>query len=225
MSEQHADQGHRKFWPLMKSMTWKQRIQHILYYYLKYALLAAFLIYMGVDVLYDAFKPKPEVLLSGTVVNAHISVEMEDRLRSGAFAYMGGTDPDKQVITLVPNKIGYTDLYAGSGLQTKMLAGDYHYCLTDLTGLEMLISMQAFPGLHEVLDEERLARWEGHFRYVQTEGEKFPIAIDITGTPLAKACTYEGDYLFLAFPVNMDEIPTVVAFMDYLTSQGLLEFP
>ena len=225
MSQQHADQGHRKFWPLMKSMTWKQRFQHIFYYYLKYLFIAAFLIYMGIDVAYDAFRPKPEVLLSGTAVNVHISTELEQRLRGDAFSYMGGTDPDTQVITLTPNKIGYTDLYAGSGLQTKMLAGDYHYCLTDLTGLEMLISMQAFPGLHEVLDAERLAVWEGRFRYVQTEGETYPIAIDITGTPLAEGCTYEGDYLFLAFPVNLDMVPTVIAFMDYLTSQGLLEIP
>lgn len=223
MTEQHADQGHRKFWPLMKSMTWKQRLQHIVYYYLKYALIAAFLIYMGIDVAYDALKPKPEVLLSGTAVNIHVSVDMEQKLRGDAFAAMGGTDTDKQVIKLVPNQINYTDLYAGSGLQTKMLAGDYHYCLMDLTGLEMLLSMQAFPNLEEVLDEGRLARWEGRFRYVQTEGETYPIAIDITGTVLAAGCEYEGDYLFLGFPVNVDMVPTAIAFIDYLYESGLLE--
>lgn len=225
MSEQHADQGYRTFWSSMKGMTWKQRFQHFTYYYLKYVLIAAFLIYIGVDVLYDAFSPKPETILAGTVVNVQISDEARYALTDGAFTHMGGTDPDKQVVKLEPNPIDNMDLYAGTNLQTKMMAGDYQYCLMDQIGLEKLLQLQLLPDLTKVLTEEQLAPWESRFRYLKTETEFFPIAIDITGTPLAKECGFEGECLYLSFPVIEETIPIAKTFMDYLTSQGLLEIP
>ncbi len=225
MPDKHADQGYRKLWSTLKAMTWKERIKHLLFYYGKYAILGAFLIYMTVDVAYDAFKARPEVILSGTAVNVHVSVETEKILREYAFPYVGGTDPEKQEITLKPNKITYTDLYTGSSLQTKLLAGDYHYALMDQTALDMLLSMQALPDLTEVFTEERLAQWEGRFISVQTDGETYPVAIDITGTPLAAGCVYEGDRIFMGFPVNLDTLAVVESFMQYLTDNGLLTIP
>ena len=223
MSEQHADQGHRNFWTLMKNMTWKQRFQHFTYYYLKYALIGAFLIYMFVDLAYDSLQPKPEVILSGTLVNVQIEDDMRSRLCDDAFAHMGGTDPETQTTRLEPNPIDFTDMLAGANLQTKLMSGDYHYCLMDQTGLEKLLALQVMPNLAEVLTAEQLALFEGRLRYLRSENDTFPIAIDITGTPLAEGCTWEGDNLYLSFLVIHDMIPTAVAFMDYLLSQGLLE--
>lgn len=225
MTQQHADQGQRKFWPMMKSMTWKQRFQHIAYYYLKYILIAAFLVYIFVDVAYDSLKPKPEVILSGTLVNVQISDQMRNTLCDGAFTSMGGTDREKQTIRLEPNPISYTDMLAGNNLQTKMMSGDYHYCLMDQVGLEKLLSMQVLPDLRLVLTPQQLERFEGHLKYLKTETDIFPIAIDITGTALAEGCRWEGNSLYLSFPVIEGMIPAAVTFMDYLLGQGLLEIP
>ena len=223
MENQHPDQGQRKFWSVMKSMTWKQRLQHIAYYYLKYALIAAFLIYVGVDVAYDSLAPKPEVILSGVVINVQITEDVEYMLGDGAFPHMGGTDTEKQTVKLEPHPIELTDMYAGTNLHTKISAGDYHYCLMDRTGLEKLLSLQVLPDLTQVLTAEQLAVFEGRLSYLKTETETFPVAIDISGTPLAEGCTYEGERLYLGFPVIFEDIPGAVAFMDYLLSQGLLE--
>ena len=225
MSERHADQGYRKFWPTMKEMTWKERIKHILYYYGKYAIIAAFFLYVFVDVIYDMNKEKPEQILKGTAINVHVSVDMERTLTEDAFPFVGGVDTEKQEVTLLPNEISHADLHLISVIQTKLVTGEYDYALMDQTALEMLLSMQALPDLNLVLPEEKVAQWEGRFISVQTEGTVCPVAIDITGTPLAAGCTYEGERIYLGFPVTIDTYKAVEPFYDYLMEQGLLEKP
>lgn len=225
MKERHADQGHRKFLSIMKEMTWKERIQHIWYYYARYILIAAFVIYMVGDVIYDSFKEKPEQLLVGSAVNVKVSVDMERTLTEKAFPFVGGVDNEKQEVKLLPNEISPADLHRLSMLRTKLLSGDYHYVLMDQTGLDMLIRMQALPDLNKVIPSEEVAKWEEDWISIQTEKEKYPVAIDITGTPLAAGCTYEGDRIFLAFPVNKDTLSAVKPFYDYLMQQGLLAKP
>lgn len=225
MEERHADQGHRKFWATMKQMSWKERIQHILYYYGKYALLAAFLIYMLVDVLYDAYKEKPQVLLSGTAVNVHVSVEMEKMLTDTAFSYFGGEDPEKQTVTLVPNVLDNSNMYVVSAMQTKLLAGDYQYALMDQAALDMLVSMQALPDLYAILPKEKVDVWKDRGISVQTDTATYTVALDITGTALAAGCTYEGERIFLGFPVTSENPEKAEPIFDYLTAQGLLDIP
>lgn len=225
MSERHADQGYRKFWPMMKEMTWKERIKHILYYYGKYAVLLALIIYMCADVIYDANKAKPVQILKGTAVNVHVSVDMERTLTEDAFPFVGGIDAEKQEVTLLPSEISQADLHMISAMQTKFLSGEYHYALMDQTALGMLLSMQALPDLNLLLPEEKMAEFEGRFISVQTEGQIYPVAIDITGTPLAAGCTYDGDRIYLGFPVNVNTVAAVEPFFEYLMEQGLLEKP
>lgn len=225
MKERHADQGHRKFLSIMKEMTWKERINHIWYYYARYILIAAFVIYMIGDVIYDTFKEKPEQLMVGSAINVKVSVDMERNLTEKAFSFVGGVDAEKQEVKLLPNEIGPADLHLISTLRTKLLSGNYHYVLMDQTALDMLIRMQALPDLNKVLPGEEVARWEEKWISIQTENEKYPVAIDITGTPLAAGCTFEGERIFLAFPVNKDTFGVVKPFYDYLMQQGLLTKP
>lgn len=225
MNEKHPDQGHRRFWSMMKELTWKERVTNFLYYYGKFAILGIFLIYMAISVMVDAFVPKPEKILAGTAINVHVSVDMEKKLTDGAFAAVGGTDTKKQEVTLVPNTVSQANLHQISALQTKLLAGDFDYVLMDQTALDMLISMQALPELDRVLTAERLAQWEGKYIYIETDGRKFPVAIDITGTALAAGCDYDSERIFLAFPVNLDTLDVVEPFFAYLTDSGLLKAP
>lgn len=225
MSERHADQGHRKFWAIMKEMSWKERATHILYYYGKYLLVAAFLVYVCVDVLIDTTKEKPENILAGTAINVHISVDMEKILTDDAFFHVGGENTEKQEATLVPNQLKPSDFMLLSTMRTELLTGKYDYVLMDQTALEMLLSMQALPNLYQLLPEEKWESWNDRFISVQTEGQTYPVAIDITGTPLAAECTYDGDRIYLGFPVNMDTMDVVEPFLEYLVSQGLLETP
>lgn len=225
MSERHADQGYRKFWATMKEMSWKERGIHILYYYGKYLVIVAFLVYMFADLLIYTNKEKPERILAGTAINVHVSVDMEKILTADAFFHVGGENADKQEVTLVPNRLKPSDFILLSQMRTELLTGKYDYVLMDQTALEMLLSMQALPNLYQVLPEEKWEPWNDRFISVQTEEQTYPVAINITGTPLAADCTYDGDRIYLGFPVNVDTLDVVEPFLEYLVSQGLLETP
>ena len=225
MKERHADQGHRKFWSLMKEMTWKERFTHIWYYYARYILLAICVLYIIGDVLYESFKEKPAEILSGTVINVTVSTDLERKLKEDVLDYVRRDDLGAQTATLVPNKMDDWDLGNVSTLRTKLLSGDYDYVLMDQTALDTLVSMQALPSLQLLLPEEEMAKWEDSCMFVETAGERHPIALDITGTVLANECGYSGERLYLGFPVNQDSASMVVPFYNYLMTQGLLDKP
>ena len=225
MSERHADQGHRKFWAIMKEMSWKERATHILYYYGKYLLIVAILVYIFADILIYTNKEKPERILAGTAINVHVSLDMEKLLTEDAFSHVGGEDTDKQEVTLAPNQLNPSDFMMISTMRTQLLTGMYDYVLMDQTALEILLSMQALPNLYQILPEEKWESWNDRFISVQTEGQTYPVAINITGTALAADCTYDGDRIYLGFPVNVDTLDVVEPFLDYLVGQGLLETP
>ena len=224
MEQQHADQGHRKFWSLMASMTWKERITHILFYYGKYALLIAVLLYIAGDILWEMYREKPEEIFRGTAINVHVSADLQDALTEEAFPHVGGEDTEKQEIKLVPNEVTAANLHFISNLHTKLLAGEYDYVLMDQTALNVLAPMNAFPDLNLLLPEETLEHWNERFAYVRTDGVDAPVAINITGTPLAEGCTFDSEYIYIAFPVNIDRAYVVEPFFDYL-SQELLPAP
>ena len=135
MKERHADQGHRKFWSLMKEMTWKERFTHIWYYYARYILLAICILYIIGDVLYESFKEKPIEILSGTAINVSVSTTMERKLTDELLPYISRDDLGKQTVTLVPNKMDEWDIHNISTMRTKLLSGDYDYVLMDQPAL------------------------------------------------------------------------------------------
>ena len=222
MKERHADQGYRKFWSTMKEMTWKERVKYFAYYYGVYAVIAIFLLSISIDMLANALKEKPEQLLNGTAVNIHVKMDMQEKLIDDVFPVMGGTDPEKQEVTLVANTITWTDIHSSSYLNTKMQAGTYDYVLTDQEGLDKIAPMGTLTDMTLLLPAEKLEPWKERFAYGRVDNKDYPLAINITGTPLAKGCTYTGDYIYLAFTANIDRVHVVEPFFDYLIETGLL---
>ncbi|MBE6933987.1 MAG: hypothetical protein E7462_02905 [Ruminococcaceae bacterium] len=222
MNQEHVDKGLRSFRKSMKGMTFKEKVKHFLYYYGKYTIIFAFLIFMFVDIVYQASRPKPEVLLSGTAVNVKVSEEAEKKLVEDAFAHMGGVEPGKQEVTLVPNAISNANLQLMPVLRTKMLAGDFDYMLLDQEALNVLVSVGAFADLERILSAEDMLKWGARFAYVEDKNDmRHPIAINIVGTPLAEQCVFESEYMYIAFPITEDQQDTVKPFFEYL-SQELL---
>lgn len=225
MSEQHADQGRRKFFKTMANMTWKQRIEHIAFYYGKFILVGAFLLYMFGDSLWEMLREKPEELFSGSTINVQISYDVHVALVDDLFVHMGGTDPEKQEVTLTANRMSDVDFNMQTSIKTQLMAYSYDYVIMDQAALDSLIYTQAFPDLNLLLPEEKLKPWSDRFAYISKDGEQYPVAINITGTPLAEGCTYSGEYIYLAFPVHIDRAPVVEPFFDYLSQELLVQTP
>lgn len=225
MSDQHADQGRRKFFKTMADMTWKQRIEHIVYYYGKFILVGAFLLYMFGDLLWEIYREKPEPLFSGSTINVQISHDLHVALVDDLFVHMGGVDPEKQEVKLVANRVSQMDFELYTSVKTQLMAYSYDYVIMDQAALDSLVASRAFADLTLVLPEEKLEPWSDRFAYVTIEGGQYPVAINITGTSLAQECTYSGEYVYLAFPVHIDRASVVEPFFDYLSQELLTQTP
>lgn len=220
MSEQHADQGYRSFWKTMKGMTWKERIQHFFYHYGTLAIVVVILVAVMADLAYEFFKPKPEILLSGTAVNVKMWHETNVALTEDAFAFMGGEDTEKQEVKLVANEVSQHSIGVAQTWNTWLISGNYDYLLMDDEALRILMPMGLFTDLRLLLTPEQMALWEERFSYVREEGkEQYPVVINIAGTPLADGCQFEGKDLYLAFAVQEERAPVAKRFFEYLTQE------
>ena len=206
-------------------MTWKQRVEHIVFYYGKFVLVGVFLIYMFGDLLWEMHREKPEPLFSGSTINVQISYDLHTALVDDLFVYMGGTDPEKQEVTLIANRVSEMDFNMNTSVKTQLMAYSYDYVIMDQEALDRMIASKAFADLTLVLPEEKLEPWSDRFAYVSKDEKKYPVAINITGTPLAQECTYSGEYIYLAFPVHIDRAWVVEPFFDYLCQELLIQNP
>lgn len=217
MGEKHADQGYRKLFQTMAGMSWKERIKYFLYYYGKAALIGILLLVMLGDILWDSLKEKPEVLYSGLALNVYVSQELEDALTEDLLAYLGTSESDNKEVTLAPMQFDEYEIQMISTMAQKIAAGVYDYVLLDQASLNQMALRAGFPDLNLFLSEEQLEPWSDRFAYGREEGrEDYPIAINITGTKLAEGCVYEGEYLYIVFPVIQETAHKIPALYDYL---------
>ena len=224
MSEQHADQGHRKLFKTMAGMTWPQRIKYFLYYYGKLTLVIILILAMFGDFLWKSLREKPEVLYAGIAINVQVSQELEDVLTTDLMTHLGVTDPKKQEVTLTPARFSDFDLEMISTYKTKLSIGIYDYAIIDMVALAQLAPSDVFPDLNLLIPKEKLEPWSDRFMHGMGEnGELYPIAIKITDTPFGEECTYSGEDLFLVFPATQSTAHKIPALFDYIVENLLMK--
>lgn len=222
MTGKHADQGYRKLVPTLKAMTWKQRIEHILYYYGVIGTVALAVILAGIFMMVDMFSEKPVTMLEGMAVNVIWEDDVDKALTEDLYERFNVTDPKMQVVHVT---YAYLDEYSNQevdAMTTKIYAGEIDYLVVDKLAMDWLAPWGAFTDLQLLLSEESLKKWELCFVYAQGEtGDKYPIAIDLAKTPLAKKCTFDGDHLYLGFPGNTNREMTPEDILTYFEMKFL----
>lgn len=221
MRGKHADQGYRKLRDVLKDMTWKQRWDHLLYYYGVAAVVVVAVIIMGVSVMIDAFSEKPAYLLEGMTINVSWSDEVETAVTTDMFDHLGGTDPNKQYV--ICNHFVLKEYSASmiESMYTRVYTGEIDYILVDKFAMDAVAPWGFFTDLSLILSEETYEQWKPYFVYAEDDmdGKIYPIAIDVSKTEFAKECEYAGDHLYLGFTGNTGREMTPEKFMEYLFSR------
>ena len=220
MRKGHADQGYRKLGETLKNMTWKQRWDHLIYYYGVTALVVVAVLIMGVSLIIDAVSEKPQYLFEGMTVNVRWTDEVETAMTTDLFDLLGGTDPKKQYV--VANHF-LLEQYSASMIEnmyTRVYTGEIDYIIVDKFAMDAMAPWGFFTNLNLILSQETLKQWEAHFVYAQDEEteEIYPIAIDLSKTEFAKQCQYVGDYLYIGFTGNTGRPMGPEQFLEYLMS-------
>ncbi|MBE6917254.1 MAG: hypothetical protein E7470_05065 [Ruminococcaceae bacterium] len=220
MDNKHADQGYRKLWKTLKDMTWKQRWEHLIYYYGVFALVAIAVIIMGVSLIVDMTSEKPEYLFEGMLVNVGWTDEVEERMTTDLFDLLGGTDPEKQYVLV--NHFALKEYSASiiENMYTRVAVGEIDYILVDKFAMDAMAPWGFFTNLNLILSPETMKQWEAYFVYAHDEmtEEIYPIAIDLSKTEFAKQCRYTGDHLYIGFAGNTNRPMKPEDFLQYLMS-------
>lgn len=221
MAGNHADQGYRKLGETLKNMTWKQRWDHLIYYYGVAAVLVVVVLIMGISVLVDAFSEKPTFLFEGMTVNVSWSDEAEEAMTTELFELLGGTDPSKEYV--IANHFVLKEYSASmiESMYTRVYTGEIDYMLVDKFAMDCVAPWGMFTDLNLILSKETMDQWKDYFVYAEDEmdGRIYPIAIDISHTAFAKECKYKGDHLYLGFSGNTGRTMKPEDFMQYLFSR------
>lgn len=221
MREKHADQGYRKLGDVLKNMNWKQRWDHLIYYYGVVALIVIGLIVMGISVIIDICSEKPEYLFEGMTVNVKWSDEVETAVTTDLFEHLGGTNPDKQYV--IANHFSLEEYSASmiESMYTRAATGEIDYIIVDKFAMDAMAPWGFFTELELILSKESMEKWHDYFVYAEDEfdGRIYPIAIDISKTEFAKQCKYKGDHLYIGFTGNTGREMKPEDFMEYLFSR------
>lgn len=222
MAEKHADQGYRKLGKTLKEMTWKQRWDHLIYYYGVIGVATIALLLMGVFVVADMLSEKPVVKLEGMTVNVRWEDSVEKALTEDLYERFNVTDPNMQVVTVTHAVLDEYSNQIIDAMTTRIYTGEIDYLVVNKMAMDWLAPWGAFTDLQLLLSEETLKKWELCFVYAQGEtGDKYPIAIDLAKTPFAEKCTFKGDHLYLGFPGNTKREMTPEDILAYFEAKFL----
>ena len=180
----------------MAPMTFREKVDHIWYYYKTYILVFAVLAF-AIGAIIGSVLSKKESITAGMMVNLTMSAEGYNYLTDEYFARIDGQR--KQEVRLdstnfsnlespsVDVEVSYN---AAQTLVARVSGGILDYVLLDEGALGFYVWQDVFMDLSEFFTEEELAQLEseGRLRYGQIEetGERWVAAVDISDLPFVK---------------------------------------
>lgn len=209
----------------LAAMSWKQRMDHLWTYY-KWVLGVLVGVVMIISIVVTAISAKQiDVLFGGMSANLDLSDDAQIYLSEDMERFL--VTKDKQQVQL--DMTGFGDLLDpemaeynyNSALQVIALvsARQLDYIMMDQSALSFFVTQDVFADLNEVLTTQQLEKFEGRIVYAEpSEGERYPIALDLRDTAFAADSQLEEVYI--GFPGNTERAYTASQFLDYLLAWG-----
>lgn len=209
----------------LRPMTFKQKVDHLWTYYYWVLIIVAVIATLCCIVYSSITTLSREVLLSGVLVNADVSLEGHNFLEDRYFEKLGGIEGDQEVqITDVvfqdPNTtVDIEQTYTATMRLVAMVsAREVDYVLMDKIGLEFYLGQDLFIDLNELFSKEELEKWKDDLIYLTYEetGETIPVAINMQNTQFAKKYVSTQKVHYLAFAANTPRPDACKVFWEYM---------
>ena len=185
----------RKLKADLKSMTFKEKVDHLWTYYKWVAVVLCVIVVIIMITVSSIRMANQETLISGMLINTDVSLDGYKYLTDDYFAYRNGVEDDQ---TVKLSSVAFQDPFTTTEIDyaytavakftAEMADRDLDYVLTDAVGLEhCCIANQALFDLRDILTEEELAEFAaaGDLIYAQIENEDgeledtVPIAVNM----------------------------------------------
>ncbi len=175
-------------------MTKEQKKSYFMTYYFKKLLLGIFLVVMGVWLIYDILRPKPQNELYVAIVNDYWYADRKAELKTALEQYMGLDGVMHEVMLDDAYQIDTDEAEDAYSTMQRMMAytatGDLNIIISDETRYIVYVMSDYFYDLEEVLPEDLLAklREKDLLFYGETaDGVKGCFGIRVNGLPIYDA--------------------------------------
>ena len=206
---------------ILKPMTWKERLDYLWEYYKTVAIITVVIIAL-VASLISAWL-QPEIIYEGLGVNIDLPNDDDITYVTEDWVQKLGANPKKETARYSSIFVGElkenVDPELAMGAQKVMLmliAESLDYILMDDQAVEFYMEKDVFGSLELTFTEEQLQQLEDRLIYWEIEGNKIPVVLDISDTPLAKNCGVYGEGLYIAFPGNTGRTELNDDFLEHL---------
>ncbi len=231
----HPIQGWRQLRQAMKTMTFKEKVQHIFYAYKMELCVMALMLFVVALIVSSVITANTVILLSGDLMNVNLTDEGMKYVQEDYLASIGGAGFMQKYQVLeayysLNEESGQYDYNYDTSMKTLSLvaAGDLDFQLIDKGVLELFLSEQIYLDLRNFLSEEELKQWEGKILYLEyaETGERVPVALDMSETAFVKDCAeLKTHNYFFAVIKTSPRVKETKAFFDYLMAWQPKEQP
>ena len=199
----------------MKPMTFAQKVDHLWTYYKEYLLIAVFVAVLLVMSVSSFMNSAREPLLQGMMVNLTITQEGFDYLTQDYFDKIGGVE-GKQYVELdyanfadLADPTNGEDHYNASLKLMARVSGQLlDYALLDQMSFEFYLTQGVYGKMSVLFSEQELAEMGDRVIYAMQEedGERWPVAIDITDTDFVKDAASQNEKVYFILSGNQPDL-------------------
>ncbi len=193
----------QRFCKNMKSLTFEQKIDHILRYYWGTIILVILIPVAFGIILSSMLKEKPELVFSGNCCNVTLNAEGQSYVINDWNTRLN-MEPGKLLLNLdFTETAGLSGLDVDEGLQVvaAVAANNLDYILCDSVAMEYLGVQQAFLPVDQVFSEETLSTWSDRIYYYTDEedGTTYAVGLDVSQMPFFHDCVPENAPVYFIF--------------------------
>ncbi len=227
MNETKISKSLKRFFAVLKPMSWKQRIEHIFSYYEELVIVAAIILAVIIFVSIAVSKDDKAVIFGGAFANVDINQIGYDYLSDGLIEHLGA-DPETQRVDLSSTafkevtQVSELDVSYNAAMKpiAKIEEGVLDYLVMNEDAMEFYMTQYALMDLTEVFTADELAAMEDDLIYVYLEVEsvRYPIAIEVTDMPFFKDCVDVSKPVYFGFTGHKEDSEEYRAFWAYLNS-------
>ncbi|MFQ9510794.1 MAG: hypothetical protein ACLRZ7_07800 [Lachnospiraceae bacterium] len=213
----------------------KKDIPWYIWEYYKFPIIAIVMTIVIVGMLIQGWveNSKP-ILISGAYINAPTSLGSDEDYISRTFFDYLDKDPKKNNMSIRtnlnlstdPNTIDQMSMATTQIISAQIVSKDLDFISGSADVIDYYTQTQAiFFNLKEILPDDLYQSLEEHFYYAQDDkgnfltdenGDKVPVALDITDSHIVEGMGFLTDKLYIGFVINSQRLDNIVEYVHYL---------
>lgn len=217
----------RRFFQIMKPLTWADRFDYIFSYYKELVFVVSIAVLVVSAVLFSALGDKQEVIFGGVFVNTDINMDGYSYLSDGVMELLDG-DPETQKISLSSTyfeevkELSQLDYSYNAAMKPigMLEKGELDYMVMNESGMMFYMTQYALMDLRDIFTEAELEALEQQLIYIELEKEqvRYPVAIDVTKMPFFVDCVDVSEPMYFSFTGSKEQREQYRDFWEYLSA-------